>query len=218
MKKVIVFIVVIGVLIVGYNLLLKVQVVNLLDGKTVTVRRGDLEVPITSSGRIEAATMAQIKSKATGEVIKIFPAVGEIVETGEIIVELDKSDEQRNVERAQADHDRAVIAYDRAEITLKEAETVGKDSAQEELRQAKAQFTMTKIEYDNLKDARTSSPMVVSPKEWDTVTARLESSTATLEGAKLKVRQSETTVLYAKKDLETMKQNVDIAKQLLDEA
>ncbi len=115
----------------------------MLEGESVRVHRGDLEVPISASGRIEPASITKIKGEASGEVKLTPQRIGGMVRAGELIIGLDPEDEQRNVDRAEADYERTVIALDRAKLARQETETVGLPMAQADLAQTKARWVMS---------------------------------------------------------------------------
>lgn len=89
-----------------------------LDGQTEPAVRGELVIPVTATGTVEPAKLIQIKSKASGEVAKIHVVEGQMVKTGDVLIELDPVDEKRNRESAQATLDRATSALEKAKVTL----------------------------------------------------------------------------------------------------
>ena len=70
--------------------------------KTTEVLRGDLTVNISATGIVEPNFKVEVKSKASGEVLKFAYEEGDRVEKGTLLLQLDKSDEQRNVAKARA--------------------------------------------------------------------------------------------------------------------
>src|SRR5215471_6742101 len=58
--------------------------------KLASVERGDLARVVVATGRIEPLSKADIKSKASGIVKKIYVDYGDHVKTGQILAELDK--------------------------------------------------------------------------------------------------------------------------------
>ena len=98
MKKLIITLIVIGLLGGGYYYLRTHAQVSLgiLEGKTATAYRGDLERPIIASGKIEPATIIKIKGEASGEVVETPFNDGAMVHKHDVIIKLDPDDEQRN--------------------------------------------------------------------------------------------------------------------------
>ena len=105
MKKLIIGLLVIAVLVVGAFVVLPRLRVNLqiFEGKTTVTTRGDLEVPITASGHIRPRSVTNVKSEASGEVQKIPVKLGQMVVGDQLVIRLDPTDENRNVQKAEAD-------------------------------------------------------------------------------------------------------------------
>jgi HlyD family secretion protein len=219
MKKLVITIIVAVLLVGGYYWIKKHGQLGLsfFKGETMRVHRGDLDVPITASGRIEPASITRIKGKASGEVIRLPFEVGKPVRRNDVIVEMDKSDEQRNKDRAQADYERAAIALDRAKIAEEEARKVGIPAALADLAQAEARLTYTQIEHTK-KSVYKDDPNVLSRQEFETVDAQLKEVQAAVAAAKAKVTQAETAVRYSASDVKTMEQNLEVATKQLDDA
>ncbi len=89
-----------------------------LDGVVEDVTRGDMVIPVTATGTVEPAKLIQIKSKASGEVMAIHVVEGQMVEAGEVLVELDPVDEKRKLEAQQAELRRAKAALEKANASL----------------------------------------------------------------------------------------------------
>jgi len=119
MKRWIIWIGIAVLLVLGYVWLSKQKIhLSALEGEIVRAERGDLVIPVNASGLIEPALRVEIKSKASGEVSKIYVEEGDLVRKGQLLLELDPVDENRNVERAQAEADRAYATLRKAQINL----------------------------------------------------------------------------------------------------
>lgn len=70
--------------------------------KLVKVERIDLARSVVATGKIEPTTKVEIKSKASGIVLKLPVNVGDRVRQGQVICELDQNDLQPRVRQAQA--------------------------------------------------------------------------------------------------------------------
>ncbi|QPJ63309.1 MAG: efflux RND transporter periplasmic adaptor subunit [Candidatus Nitronauta litoralis] len=86
--------------------------------KTTPVKFGTLKVKVTATGVVEPNFEVEVKSKASGEVLEFPFEEGDTVKKDQLLLKLDKSDEDRNVARAQAELDSAMAKLRRAEITL----------------------------------------------------------------------------------------------------
>ena len=80
--------------------------------KLVKVERIDLARSVVATGKIEPTTKVEIKSKASGIILKLPVNVGDRVHQGQVICELDQNDLLPKVRQAQA-------ALDMAEAALK---------------------------------------------------------------------------------------------------
>lgn len=70
--------------------------------KRVKVERGDIVVTVTATGEIKPRKEVELKSKASGQVVRFQKQPGDMVEEGELIAELDKKTEQRNLSREES--------------------------------------------------------------------------------------------------------------------
>ncbi len=224
MKKLLIAVVILAVLVGGYMWVRTFAVMDLsmLKGKTVRVHRGDLEVPITASGRIEPRSVTKIKSEASGEVVEIPYQIGDRAERDSLILRLDETDEQRSVDRALADFNRGEIAVQRADIALAEASEVGVPAAQAELEQAEARRDLAQLDYDkaeSLQKRTESNPALASsPREFKEAQARLKEAVALVKGANAKFDQAKKAIAYAESDLATMKESREVARKTLEDA
>lgn len=89
--------------------------------KLEKIIRGDIRVPITAAGLIEPNERIEIKPEASGEVLKVNVVEGMRVKPGDVLVEIKKDDEQRNVEKADANVKRSKALLAQANIAVKRA-------------------------------------------------------------------------------------------------
>ncbi len=103
----------------GFYALSRASISNAwLDGEKDQAKLGNLIIPVTATGTVQANRFVTIKSKASGQVSKIHVVEGQKVEAGQILVELDPVDEKRKLEASQADLDRAKSVYEKTKIAL----------------------------------------------------------------------------------------------------
>ena len=91
--------------------------------KTTQVLRGDLTVKISATGVVEPNFKVEVKSKASGEVLKFPFEEGDVVKKGALLLQLDESDEQRNVAKAKAEKSSSIAKLRKAETALLLQET-----------------------------------------------------------------------------------------------
>ncbi len=75
---------------------------------TETIGRRDIAVTVEASGAVEPLLTVEIKSKASGEVLKAEGQTGEIVKAGTLLVLIDKRAPRNNLAQAEADLEAAV--------------------------------------------------------------------------------------------------------------
>ena len=71
--------------------------------KTSEILRGNLLVKISATGIVEPNFKVEVKSKASGEVLSFPFEEGDPVKKGALLLQLDKSDEKRNVSKARTE-------------------------------------------------------------------------------------------------------------------
>jgi HlyD family secretion protein len=86
--------------------------------KSTQVLRGDLTVKISATGIVEPNFKVEVKSKASGEVLKFSFEEGDRIKKGRLLLQLDKSDEQRNVAKAMAEKSSSVAKLRKAQTAL----------------------------------------------------------------------------------------------------
>lgn len=200
---------------------------SFLDGVREEAHRGDLVIPVTATGTIEAAQLIQIKSKASGVVDEIPVLEGQMVRAGDVLVKLDPVDEKRIVEARQADLDRSVSAREKAKIALAKTKIdlpLQALLAQARLDDAAARLVDAEYRFNELKRRRESG--AASEQELVTSEATYKAAKAArdiaqydlerarndevvlLDSAKEDVTQAEAAVSASQKSFEDAKQRL----------
>jgi HlyD family secretion protein len=86
--------------------------------KLAEVTQGPISVNISATGVVEPNFKVEVKSKASGEVLSFPMLEGDKIEKGTLLIQLDKSDEKRNVDKAQADLSSATAKLKKSETAL----------------------------------------------------------------------------------------------------
>src|SRR5438477_12905822 len=86
--------------------------------KLAKVERGDLARVVVATGKIQPLSKAEIKSKASGIVKKIYVDYGDRVKAGQILAELDKVQLEAALRAAQANLAAAEAARESAKAAL----------------------------------------------------------------------------------------------------
>jgi macrolide-specific efflux system membrane fusion protein len=91
--------------------------------ETVAVTRGDIQQTVLANGILQAKSLVSVGAQVSGRIEKLDVKVGDTVKQGQLIAEIDPSDQQNAVKSAQAQLDIA-----EAQLTAQQA-TVAQDQA-----------------------------------------------------------------------------------------
>jgi len=121
-----------------------------------------LELSIEASGVIEAISSVEIKSKASGEILFLGAAVGDLVQKGSILGQIDQRTPKNTLDQAKSDLEASRVRlenaksqYDRGKELHAKGSISDKDyeDIQESFAQAKSTVVRTEVSYENAKIA-----------------------------------------------------------------
>jgi len=119
-----------------------------------------LEVSIEASGVIEAISSVEIKSKASGEVLFLGAEVGDFVERGFTLAQIDQRTANNIVDQAQSDLEAAKVRLTNAEAQYERGIELHANSSisdkdfediKENYAQAKSTLVRTEVSFENAK-------------------------------------------------------------------
>ncbi|MDB5099605.1 MAG: putative rane protein [Cyanobacteria bacterium RYN_339] len=150
----------------------------------VTAHRGDLEIVVTETGRIQPMTKVDIKSKVAGQVMTLSGKEGQKVKPGDVLLELDPRDFRRHLAQAEADH--AMVA---AELNglLAGARREDLEEARANLAQARARARRTQDDRDRA--AKALSANSLTPQEWSQARGAADEAQAGVAAAQSKLNR-----------------------------
>ena len=185
--------------------------------QTATVRRGDLVIYASGSGTLTAASEASFGFDTSGQVKEIHVSVGDVVEAGQLLAELDNTSQE--LEYNQAKRDLADLtspyAIATAEQALAEA-TIEVDSAyshlaylispsvlywEEEIAKLEAELTAARQEAE-------TSPSTDADQKVKDLEAEMELAQDKLQGSWDYYEESYLPANFTRKDRETRKKYV----------
>ncbi len=109
------------------------------------VDRGDIEITVIETGKIEAVQDVEVKSRVSGRIAKLYVQEGDRVEKGQLIAEIDPQEIRLQLEQTTAQLRSAEAGAKRSlesvQLTRKQMETA--------LQQAEARYIQAKREYEN---------------------------------------------------------------------
>lgn len=220
MKNIIIVILLVTTVVVGYIAAASKLRLSLegLEGKTEKTSRGDLTLPINATGEILPARRVVIKSEASGEVLEIAKQPGDRVKDGDLLIKLQRDDEERNVNRARLDHEAAGALLEETRINLQQARTADLDTAKAAVQQIEAALKLSRLRAERAE----SSPDLYHEEErlqrittYENQLAQLASAKATLERAKLAIPRAEQAVKQTDARHESTKNTLGDAQKRL---
>lgn len=179
------------------------------------VDRGDIRVPISAAGLVEPDERIEIKSKASGEVIKIHVKEGDFVRKGQVLVELLQIDEQRNVDRARAALDRVTALLAQARVQAQQA-VLNVDKATANVTRLEASGRIARA--DLTEEKRLMEKMASSERSMITKQAAVDINDADLKAARADLQAATNNIEDAKAAVATQEANFREATKTLEEA
>src|SRR6187549_2528936 len=143
----------------GYSIL-KGASTDIDPTKLATVERGAMVRSVVATGKVEPVTKVEIKSKANGIIEKVLVDVDQLVESGQILAELDKENLTARLREARANLQAAEAAHAGAEAQLEknqiEAEAPDVAFARRNVQRSEQLFQQKLVSQMSLDEARTA--------------------------------------------------------------
>ena len=141
--------------------------------KLVKTQRMDLARSVVATGKIEPTTKVEIKSKASGIILRLPVNVGDVVHRGQVICELDQNDLLPRLREAQAALGvaEAALKSAKAEFERNKVEAAGPDLPflKRDLERARRMFADKLIAQNTRDDAEKNYEMALNRQESSTV-------------------------------------------------
>jgi HlyD family secretion protein len=163
--------------------------------KTAQVVQGDLLVKISATGVVEPNFQVEVKSKASGEVLKFKYEEGDRIKKGQLLLQLDKSDEIRSVARSKIDLSSATAKLNKAKTALLSQET----KYQTSLKSAESQVQEVEA---NLKESEDKL------KRQEDLFQKKFASREALQGAQTAFKVNQENLIQARSDVQAAKDTV----------
>ena len=144
------------------------------------VQKRDLVASVTASGQVRPQTKVDVASDVSGKITKLAVKEGQIVTSGQFLLQIDQSQPKANVDRATA-----VVASARAQLT-----------------QAIANLDQAKKSYERSAQIKQQNPQLIAEEQVEQLHTAVDVNTALVESAKHAVDQAEASLNDAKSALE----------------
>jgi HlyD family secretion protein len=185
------------------------------------VSRCDIRVPITAAGLIEPYQRLEIKSKASGEVVQLPVVEGDFVRSGDVLVVLKRDDEQRLVDRAQAELDRVEALLAQARVTFEKAKenTTAADARVEELEAQKerAAFDLEKVRKNYQAGVANEQELVYADTTHKVLLAQLQQARSAAKNASYSVDEAEAAIALQQAAVRSATKTLEDAQERLSE-
>ena len=123
---------------------------------SAAVETRDIEVTVDAAGVIEPESTVEVKSKASGEVLRVHAETGDIVEAGSMLVEIDQRTPRNRLSETEA---ALVAAQARRQIAQTQMERAASLFKSQTLTQA--DYEQTQLEFANAKSQVVSATVAV---------------------------------------------------------
>ena len=186
---------------------------------TATAEIGDIENNVMASGKVKALNTVDVGAQVSGEVTRLFVEVGDEVQKGDLIAQIDQVTQKNSLsnEQASLEQSEAALQSARAESLSRQAglKSAQADlaSRQAELRQAQADFSrlqgllaidaISQQDYDTQgTKVQTAQAAVANARaSIDTAKAAIATTAANINSQQAALRKSPTNVSTAQEDL-----------------
>jgi len=186
---------------------------------TATAEIGDIENNVMASGKVKALNTVDVGAQVSGEVKRLYVEVGDEVQQGDLIAQIDQVTQKNNLsnERASLEQSQAAIQSAQAESLSRQASLKSAyadlASRQSELKQAQADFArlqdlvaidaISQQEYDTqATSVETAKAAVANARAAiDTAKAAIATTEANIKSQQAALRKSQTNVSTAEEDL-----------------
>ena len=185
------------------------------------ITRGDIRVPISAAGLIDANERINIKSEASGQVLEIKAVEGNKVNKGDVLVILKRDDEERRVAQAESNMQRIRATLIKAQVAVEQAKQ-SILSAEAHIAEAKANGEIIDIrlnaERDSLSKGFGSQDAVKTLEAQERINdAQLKTAEANLVVAHNNYTDAEQNVIIQQASVdEAQKQLEDAMERLAD--
>ena len=131
--------------------------------QTALVERGDLMITAEATGNVEPVRKVEVKSKASGEILRLYVDIGDRVEPGALLAQIDPRDVRNAFDQAEADLDVAQARLDISEAQLGRSEEL----------LASAVISVQEHESKNLEYANSQATLVKAKTNYELAQLRL---------------------------------------------
>lgn len=124
------------------------------------VARGAMRVVVSETGTVQPLTKVEIKSRVAGQVAKLLVDVGQKVRKGQVLIQLDTTDMERERARAEADREQAA-----ARLAMLKAGSRREDVVEAEAQVSQQEAAFARAEADWRRGEAAVKAGTITPRE-----------------------------------------------------
>ena len=182
-----------------------------LSKKVEVVERGDFQMSIRATGNLEPLIDVEVKSNVEGEIVALYVKNGDLVEEGQVLIDLDPELYVEEKKQAEMDVRAAKAQVKQAEINIE----LKKERLESQLVQSESDYKIAQANYETTK-ATTITQINQSETDIQTAQNSLDQDKIALEQARIALDQANITLSEQETSLSSSKISLDNAKSELD--
>lgn len=149
------------------------------DVRIEAVQKRDLVASVTASGQVRPQTKVDVASDVSGKIIKLAVKEGQMVKTGDFLLQIDPAQAQASVQRAEA-----AVASTKAQLA-----------------QSQANLDQAQRSYDRTAQMKRANPTLVADEQVETLRTSVDVNKAVVESQRHSVDQATAGLSDAKSAL-----------------
>ena len=165
---------------------------------TAKAKIGDIENNVMASGKVKALNTVEVGAQVSGEVKKLYVDIGDQVQQGDLIAQIDQVTQRNALDNQQATLEQSAAALQSAQADVLSKRANLKSayadlaSKQSELKQAQSDFARLKslVEID-----------AISQQEYDTQATAVQTAKAAVDNARAAIDTAKAAIVTANADI-----------------
>lgn len=184
---------------------------------TATAELGDIENNVMASGKVKALNTVDVGAQVSGEVKRLFVKVGDEVQKGDLIAQIDQVTQKNNLSNEQASLEQSQAAIESAEAEL-QSRVASLKSAQADLASKQSELKQAQSDFQRLQslldiDAISQQEFATQATKVDTAKAAVANSLAAIDSAQAAIATTRANINSQRAALKKSQTNVSTAQE-----
>jgi len=184
---------------------------------TATAELGDIENNVMASGKVKALNTVDVGAQVSGEVKRLFVKVGDEVQKGDLIAQIDQVTQKNNLSNEQASLEQSQAAIESAEAEL-QSRAASLKSAQADLASKQSELKQAQSDFQRLQslldiDAISQQEFATQATKVDTAKAAVANSLAAIDSAQAAIATTRANINSQRAALKKSQTNVNTAQE-----